>query len=149
MRYMESRIQDQLFMLSSSFQKGGKVSALASEVIPTLLPAMKQKTYSLFTSRANSMGTRFPTHSSSNIDCLSAKDIIKAEPSLPSNMGSALLTNRHQNRSWGDRKWRASSGNRVESIFVHNQEGQFSVSSAIALGKKLGKNQCGSSIQRG
>jgi len=116
-------------------QKGGKV-CLVSEVSQCYLTETDNVFSVYFSGQLD--GNALPDSFQLQYRLSICKDIIKAEPSLPSNMGSALLTTPPKS-ILGRSKWRASSGNRVESIFVHNQEGQFSVSSAIAVGKNWEK----------
>ena len=61
-------------------------------------------------------------------------DSVRAEPKLPSNMGSSQFTTPAKTLL-GRSKWNASGGNKVKSLLVHNRDGEFSISSVIELGK--------------
>jgi hypothetical protein len=66
--------------------------------------------------------------------CLSRHiDSVRAEPKLPSNMGSSQFTIPPKTLL-GRSKWNSSGGNKVKSLIVHNRDGEFYVSGAIELG---------------
>lgn len=114
------------------FQRDGKV-CLISEITRCFL----SETNNVLTVYASGQidGSALPDSYKLHYRLNRPIDCIRAEPDLPGNIGSALLNASPKNLI-GRSKWNSSGGNKITSILVHNKDGQFSVSSAIELGKK-------------
>lgn len=117
--------------------KKEKAIALVSDITDGYLTAIDDTLYVSVSVSGSVDGNALPDTFTLNYRLFKAWDSVEASPSLPSSFGTQNLSVSPKGLL-GGKKWKCAGNKELLSVIVHNDDGDFQISSNLQLGKAAG-----------